>query len=77
MRVNTVIFECEKIVSGFDNVDSNRIRTHAKVYTNNNKTNLVRVCNSNILKKNNITNIMAEIRVMKIISKIENKLKQF
>ena len=52
MRVNTVIFGCEKIVSRFDNVDSNKkIRTHAKVYTNNNKTNLVRVCNSNILKK--------------------------
>lgn len=50
MRVKAVIIGCGKIAGGFDNVDSNKIRTHAKAYANNNKTNLVGVCDSNIKK---------------------------
>ena len=48
MKVKAVIIGCGKVAGGYDTLRSKKIRTHAKAYLDNNKTELVGVCDKNI-----------------------------
>ena len=44
--INCVIVGCGQIAGGYDNPQSNNVRTHAKAFKNFSKTNLIGVCDN-------------------------------